>query len=195
MKLQPISRRSFLRIGATCTAVTTAAVMSGCSWVSGEKKETNATDFGILLVMDNTQATTLFNFAQTILPSGNGFPDIKTAKVINRADEEFYFVENKIQNDFKTMLDVMEYLPIFYGEFSRFSKMSNKNRLTFLNSLNDTTNETVRAVVNNCRMICYNMYYGHESTWQSIGYDGPYSKRPQVMSEQRKHYAKLVKEK
>ncbi len=195
MKLQPISRRSFLRIGATCTAATSAAVMSGCSWLSGEKQETNITDFGTLLVMDNAQATTLYAFAETILPNKPGLPDVKTARVINRADEEFYFVDEKIKNDFKTMLDVMEYLPVFYGEFSRFSKMDSKNRLTFLNSLNNTSNETVRAVVNNCRMICYNMYYGHESTWQAIGYDGPFSKRPQVMSEQRKHYAKLVGEK
>ncbi len=194
MNLEPISRRSFLRFGATCTAATTAVVMGGCSWLNGQNKANTDTEFGKLLVMDEAQARTLFTFAETILPTGNGFPDIKTAKVINRTDEEFYFVDSNIKSDFKLALDVMEYLPVFYGEFSRFSKMDHSDRLAFLKSLNDTTNETVRAVVNNCRMITYNMYYGHESTWQNIGYDGPFSRRPEVLGEQRRHYAKLVGE-
>jgi hypothetical protein len=34
------------------------------------------------------------------------------------------------------------------------------------------------------------MYYGHESKWQAIGYDGPFGKVPEQLGEQRLHYPK-----
>ena len=195
MNLEPISRRSFLRLSGTTAAVAATLLTTGCSFGKDEGQVKYATNFDTLLVLDKAQADTLFAFAEAILPSGNGFPDIQTARVIQRADEEIFFTEKKIGADVKTMLDVMEYLPVFYGEFSRFSKMAKVDRLTFLESLSDTSNETVRTVVNNCRMISYNMYYGHESTWQAIGYDGPFSKVPQKLGEQRRYYAKMVGDK
>ena len=195
MNLDSISRRSFLRYGATTAAMTTALVAGGCSFFTGKEVKKFETEFGTLLVMDTAQANTFYAFAETIIPKGNGFPDIKTAKVITRADEEVFFTSKSVQTDVKTMLDVMEYLPLFYGEFSRFSKMPISNRLTFLNSLNDTTNSTVRAVVSNCRMITFNIYYGHESTWQAIGYDGPFGKVPEQLGEQRQYYAQQVGDK
>ncbi len=192
MQIQSLSRRSFLRVAATTATITTATVTTGCSFLSGDKKSKFTTEFGTLLVMNASQANTLYAFAEAILPAGNGFPDIQKARVIQRADEEISFTEQKIINDVREMLDVMEYLPVFYGQFSRFSKMQKAERLAFLNGLNDTSSETVRAVVSNCRMITYNIYYGHESTWSAIGYDGPFAKVPQQLSEQRQYYAKVV---
>jgi hypothetical protein len=192
MNIEPISRRSFLRFGAAASVATTAVMMGGYSFFSTEKTAKFTTDFGTLLVLNQARATTFFAFAQAVIPKTKGFPDAKTAQIVERADEEFSFISTNIANDIKTVLDVLEYLPIFYGEFSRFSKMSEADRLAFLTSLNDTTNDTVRAVVNNCRMITFNMYYGHPSTWQAIGYDGPFSRVPQKLSVQRQHYAKRV---
>ena len=113
-------------------------------------------------------------------------------KFKKKAPEKSKKVPMYSKDDVKTMLDVMEYLPIAYGEFSRFSRMTPPQRLDFLNGLSYTGNDTIRAVVNNCRMISYNMYYGHESTWAAIGYDGAFSKVPQKLGEQRRHYANLV---
>jgi hypothetical protein len=192
MNLAPISRRSFLRYSSKTAAITVALGASGCSFFTGKAVTKFETQFGTLLVLDATQANTFYAFAEAIIPKGSGFPDVKTAKVVERADEETSFTAKKIQIDVKAMLDIMEYLPIFHGEFSRFSKMTMDDRLTFLNSLHNTTNDMVRAVVNNCRMITFNMYYGHESTWQAVGYDGPFGKVPEKIGEQRQHYAKQV---
>tara|TARA_B110000503_G_scaffold80101_1_gene122812 strand:+ start:2731 stop:3324 length:594 start_codon:yes stop_codon:yes gene_type:complete len=192
MQLEAISRRSFLRIGAVVSATTTAVVLGGYSWFSDNEDKNYATNFGTLLVFNQQQATTLFAYAEAILPEGDGFPDANTARVVQRLDEEVYFTTKKIASDMKSVLDAMEYLPVFYGKMSRFSKMSKVDRLNFLQGLRDTKNETVKAVVNNCRLVVFNMYYGHESTWAAIGYDGTFTKMPEIMGEQRKYYAKQV---
>ena len=35
-------------------------------------------------------------------------------------------------------------------------------------------------------------YFGHPSTWNAIGYDGPFMNLPEKRSEQRVLYARLV---
>ena len=194
MNITPISRRSFLSLSARTLAVASTTVSLGCSYATNQETIATATPFGRLLVMSEAQANTLFAFVEAIIPGGNRSSSIDYEQTVRRADEEVYFTEQKTVNDVKTMLDVMEYLPIIYGEFSRFSKMPVNKRLNLLISLKSTSNDTVRAVVNNCRMISYYMYYGHESSWQAIGYDGPFAKIPQKLGEQRLHYANLAGE-
>lgn len=191
MQLEPIPRRSFLKLSmaAGALAVTT---LNGCTQWLGVTSEPLQTSYGRLLVLNETQAKVMHAFAEAVLPQGDAFPSVVEAEVIQRLDEELYFVAANISADVKTVIDVLEWLPVFYGSFSRFSTLDSAKRIDFLNRSKETNSDIVRAVINNCRMLCFNMYYGHESSWAAIGYDGPFSQVEPRLSEQRQHYARRI---
>lgn len=192
MNITPIPRRSFLKLSLVGASISTGIVATSCSFFE-PTKEKNKTSFGILLVLNQIQAKILFSFADAILPKETNFPNAIQSQVINRLDEELFFVSESIAESLKQAVDLLEYLPIFYGYFSRFSKLSSQQRLDFLQSSQNTTSTTVRAITNNCRLLIFTMYYGHESSWNAIKYDGPFSKIPQKISPQRDFYMQQVK--
>ena len=201
--LTPLPRRRFLKFATTAPLALTPIVLTGCSFLRQSKEEASIsnenidneniekTRFGNLLSFKTDEADILFAFAEGCLTLGA--ESILTAKVIPRLDEEFYFVSSYIKDDFRLALSVIEYLPIVYGKFSRFSKLNVPDRTNFLDARKDTSSETIRAVIHNLRMAVMLTYYGHESTWQSIQYDGPFARIPQQKSLQRRHYQNLTK--
>ena len=193
MKLEPLPRRQFLKLGLISGGAV-AATLNGCGKIFEGAPESRAlaTRFGTLLVLSEDEAGVMHSFAETAIPSSAGFPTAIEAEVVQRLDEELYFISDYIVEDLKTVLNALEWMPIFYGYFSRFSKLSAEKRLRFLNGTKDTSSDTVRAVIHNCRMICFNLYYGHESTWAAIGYDGPFAGVPEIIGVQRKYYADRI---
>lgn len=192
MNITPIPRRSFLKLSLAAASVSTGLIASGCSFFE-TTKEKNITSFGTLLVLNQQEADILFSFAFVTLPLDTNFPNIIQSQVINRLDEELFFVSDFIAENLKEAIGLLEYLPMLYGYFSRFSKLSYQQRLDFLQSAQQTTSTTVRAITNNCRLLIFTMYYGHESSWNAIKYDGPFSKTPQKSSLQRDFYMQQVK--
>ncbi|MFN8353342.1 MAG: hypothetical protein U0Y10_02765 [Spirosomataceae bacterium] len=150
-------------------------------------------NYGKLLVLDGHLADIAHAFAEAALPQGNGFPSIKEATVVQRMDEELFFIDPNIQSDFKAVLYLVEAMPLLEGRFSRFSRLSREQRIAFLEQMQATTNDLYRVAIANARMVVRLMYYGHPSTWKAIGYDGPFGNIPEVLSEQRRYYASLVK--
>jgi len=191
MQLEPLPRRSFLKLGLMTGAVA-VAVLNGCTDAVTSFSGARRTPYGTLLILDEEQARTMEAFAETVVPSAKDFPSAREARVVQRLDEELFFVSGNIAADVKTVLDVLEWMPVAYGYFSRFSRLSPDKRLAFLNGTKNTGSATVRAVIHNCRMICFNLYYGHQSTWAAIGYDGPFSGIPEQLGEQRRYYAELI---
>ncbi|TGK07299.1 hypothetical protein EHO59_04105 [Leptospira semungkisensis] len=144
------------------------------------------------LFFSESELETLAALSEAILPEGPNIPTYKDAKVLERLDEEFFFVDPFLSDDFKTLVLVMEYLPLFHWKFSRFSKMSLESRRKFLSELNDSDSDLIRAVWSNLRMPIFLMYYGHESTFKMISYDGPFGNPPEKLSESRIYYNKLI---
>lgn len=200
MLSQPLPRRHLLKLfaktGALFTVSTTTGVLTGCgieNRSSSDKSPVYTTRFGNLLVLDDSHADVLFAFAQACVPSRNN--EILLAGVIQRLDEELYFVSDSIRDDFLLALDVLEYLPLIYGHFSRLSKLPLARREGLLRSLQQTRIDTVSAVLNACRMAVMMMYYGNASSWAAIHYDGPFSRLPPIQSAQRLRYQQLTKAK
>ncbi len=131
-------------------------------------------------------------WAIAVLPSQKNLPDFHQAEVIRRLDEEFYFVSEEIQEEFHMAILGLDYLPFFYGFFSRFHKLSADDRISFLEKTKDTDSDTVRAIIGNLKLVTFLAYYGHETTWKQIGYDGPFGSPPEKWSESRIHYKKSV---
>lgn len=179
------SRKNFLRLGLAG---------SGALLLGGSVCILNRTDRKLpkSLFFSDNELETLAALAEAILPEGPGIPDYKEAKVLERLDEEFYFVDPTLSEDFSTLLLVMEYLPIFYWKFSRFSRLSLESRRSFLTSLNNSDSDLIRAVWANLRMPIFLVYYGHSSTFKAISYDGPFANPPEKLSESRIYYRKLI---
>lgn len=189
MQTQPLSRRRFLKLGAV--AATGVAALALWRYLPSARKADAPlmTPYGNLLVLDAAQAATFHAYAEAVLPVAKGFPSPQEAQVVQRLDEELYFVSPAIVDDVKLVLSVLEWLPLIYGHFSRFATLPAGQRLALVNRTKQTRSDSVRAVMNNCRMLCFNMYYGHASSWTAIGYDGPFSALPEKLGEQRRYYA------
>ncbi|TGK38611.1 hypothetical protein EHQ12_04365 [Leptospira gomenensis] len=137
----------------------------------------------------------LRSFAKAILPDSEGFPDVRTAQVIERLDEEFFFLEESISGDFALALSLLEYLPVRFGYWNRFSRLTPEETRTFLKTALEDESEFVRLVVSSVRMAIFLVYYGHKSTWKTIGYDGPFGNFPETLSESRIYYKNLIRKK
>ncbi|TGK01512.1 hypothetical protein EHQ53_07510 [Leptospira langatensis] len=179
------SRKTFLRLGIAGTG---ALVLGSSICILNRSGRTLPKS----LFFSGSELETLGALSEAILPEGPNVPTYKDAKVLERLDEEFFFVDPFLSEDFKTLVLVMEYLPFFHWKFSRFSRMSLESRRKFLSELNDSDSDLIRAVWSNLRMPIFLMYYGHESTFKMISYDGPFGNPPEKLSESRIYYNKLI---
>ena len=192
MHLESGSRRKFLKFGLLAGGAV-AVTLTSFSHLLSSDNNLKKYDNHKLLILSADEANIFDSFAQTVIPTDNNFPSVEEAEVIVRLDEELYFISDNIASDIKSAINALEWLPVLYGNFSRFTQMDINQRLDFLNSTKNTKIDLVRTIVNSCRMICFNLYYGHESTWNVIGYDGPFSKIPEIQSKQREYYKKITK--
>ena len=179
-----LGRRRFLKLITAGSAGAALLPLSACA--------PNATAPEQLLVLSLGQATTLAAVAEAVVPTQAGFPTVAEARVVQRMDEELWLSDTSIQDDMGAALTVLEWLPLGYGYISRFSKLELPQRRAVLTRAMESSVETLRAVGTNLKLVSHFMYFGHASTWQAIGYDGPFQKIPPIISSQRKAYALKV---
>lgn len=187
---KPLPRRRFLKLGVIGGSTIIATSQLGCT-------KQNTLDDAVkqkkLLVLDSKEASIIAAIAQAILPSENTFPSVEQALLVERIDEELFFVSQPIQSDFKLALNVVNTMPVLYGYFSFFINLSKNDRLLCFQELQKTRFDSIRAASNAARMIINLVYFSHPSTWDLIGYDGAFARIPEQMSEQRNYYKQLTK--
>ncbi len=176
-----LGRRRFLRL---LLQTGTAAAVLPLAACSGDAPQPTR-----LLVLSGAQAVTLAALAQAVVPSQKGFPTAAQAQVVQRMDEELWLSDVSIQDDMRAALTVMEWLPLAYGYFSRFSRLGVAQQQAMVHTAMASRMDIVRAVGTNLKLVSHFMYFGHPCTWAAIGYDGPFQKLPPIQSEQRKAYA------
>ncbi|SFF65446.1 hypothetical protein SAMN04488120_1184 [Fontimonas thermophila] len=179
-------RRRFLRTAGALGALAAWGLgSSGC-----QRALHRAGDGGLLLTLSAQEATTFAAVAAAVVPTQEGFPDIETAQVVRRFDEELSFVSPVIRADLKAALDVFEWLPPLYGHFARFSVLDRDARRTLLTQLCASRIELLRAIATNLKILAQFFYFAHPAVWNAIGYDGPFGRMPEQQSEQRAWYAR-----
>ena len=133
MHLQPIRRRRLLKLGALSAVALGTAGTFMFARRHGSGHDTSG--YGPFLVLDDDHVRTLRALTDVVLPTAVAGDDALHRKVIARIDEEFYFVDGKIRDDFRLALDALEYLPVMYGRFSRFSWLETDARRAFLDDM------------------------------------------------------------
>lgn len=179
--MKKVTRKKF--IGALLLGGTTLAIIKSIP-LGGIK--------GYFLTLSKWNLDTMVKLAEAILPQGDGSPSAEKAALYRRLDEELFFCNTSISSDFRDALLFAEWYPFFCGKFSRFSRLSKQQAIEVVETGIHSKNELSRLVFNNLRMVIFLMYYGHESTFAKIGYDGPFGGFPEKLSEQRIWYAKRV---
>ncbi|MEQ1439495.1 twin-arginine translocation signal domain-containing protein [Fontimonas sp. SYSU GA230001] len=179
-----VTRRGFMKGLAAVGALAGGFAAGGC-----ERGAQIGADGRPLLALSAAQARTLGAVAEAVIPTQPGFPDARQAEVVRRFDEELSFVSPSIRSDLQAALGVLEYAPVLYGQLSRFAALDIPARREVLQAMNTSRVELLRAVGNNAKILVQFFYFGHPSVWAAIGYDGPFGKMPEQISEQRAWYA------
>lgn len=185
MDFPPLPRRRFLQAAVAGAALVAFAVPARAKPAAPERLQTAS---GVLLVLDARRAEILSAFAEATLVSGNGFPSVADAGVVARIDEELFFTDAAIRDEFLLAIDAIDLLPIAWGQFSRLRRMTAEHRRQFLDGLADTRFDVARALVNGLRMVTGLVYYAHPATGRALGCEGPHAGLPPQDSEQRAYY-------
>lgn len=184
------AKRRFLKFTMLGIGGVVAAAAGGVSYLTLTHRYRER--YGKLLSLDGHLADVVHTLAEACLPARAGFPTVQQAEVVNRLDEEMFFVSDGISADMKAALYMVEMLPLVQGYTSRFSRLTLPQRRQFLTAASDTQSDTVRAVIFNLAATMRWYYYGHPSTWAVIGYDGPFMNLPEQRGVQRVLYAEWV---
>lgn len=191
MQVEPlIPRRRFLKIGLALGITSVAAPLGVYRYFFNVKKH-YATPFGTLLVLNKRQAEILDAACRVILPQ-NKLGEQVYKDVVKRLDEELFFVEKKIQTDFKLALDSLQFMPLLFSELAFFTHLpESKQQKIFKDAMGSST-DLIRVVANNIRALLFIVFYGLEVSWPAISYDGSYSDLPALNGEQRIFYAETT---
>ncbi len=180
-----LSRRHFLK----SLLWSSAAVGAGGSLTACDTGGGRGADGRALLYLDAGEAALLSALGEAIIPTQEGFPTLEQAGVVRRVDEEMLFVGDSIQSDIHAALAVLQWTPLLYGHFSRYTQLAPEQRREVLRRMMVSGSETLRAVATNLKILIQFFYFAHPATWKATGYDGPFSHLPPIVSEQRRWYA------
>ncbi|MCZ8157917.1 MAG: hypothetical protein O9264_17485 [Leptospira sp.] len=179
MKSQPIKRKKFLlgSLGAL-------GVYFVFSPFVGRTVRT--------LFLSKNQSEVLLAYLSAILPQTFSGNDAHKKIVIQRIDEELYFVNESIQSEFYSGILLVEFYPWLLGYWSSFSKLDTRDALECIENGLKSGSLSVRAAFSSVRMLCYLIHYGQKEPWKDIKYDGPFGSFPQKISESRAYYKKQM---
>lgn len=185
MHFPPLPRRRFLQAAVAAASLAGVALPAGGS---APPPVGHRTAGGTLLVLDARRAGILLAFAEAVIAAGNGFPAVAETAMVARIDEELFFTEPAIRDDFLLALDAVDWLPVAWGHFSRLRFLPLPQRRAFIDARANTRIDAVRAAINGLRLVTGLVYYAQPSTWQAMQYGGPHAGLPPMDSEQRAYY-------
>jgi hypothetical protein len=170
-----LSRRGFLHLGAAATAVlslASAASMSGCrreeSVRTGGYQPVSLTprEFGVLAA-----------FCGSMLDS-HGHPSADEVGVARRIDKELSFhIGDRLPDDVKSALLVLEHGPLLDGYFTRFTRLTAQTGDRYLRGVLASRLRFRRDALGGLRLLAAFFYYTDQRTWVDIGYTGPMAAR------------------
>jgi len=186
--LQGLSRRKWL-VGALALGASAAFV-----WYRVQDDAANAsgTAGGRLLTFSPEEASIVLAIAEAVTPSDAVFPDIARTQVLRRFDEELFFTSEDVISDIRAAIQLIAWMPLAYGYMSRFQRLDLESRRDVFRRAHNSSVSVFRAASSGLRLMLQLMYFGHDASWQALGYDGSFTHLPQQLSEQRKFYAKAV---
>ena len=168
-----IDRRGFLRSSAGGgLAIGLAALLPGCG--------REAAAFGVsgveLRSLTPKEFAVARAAAEALLP---GLP-VEPAAIAERLDYELWAVGGAIEEDMRTVLQLLEHLTLLGGRLRRFTDLDPAERLAYLETWRDSRFNLRRAAFNAIRSFVYVFAYSDPAMWPATGFPGPWPGRIEV---------------
>jgi len=170
-KLEPLSRRSLLRL----TAVSGLALTTGCARVFGRKEAPEALRY---VNMTEAEIRVVTKFTRAVLPTArHGLPDcIDEIPTIKNVDT---MVGNMAptQRDLLSLgLWVYEYRPMASFKFSRFSSLDDERAHAYVVAMQEGA-FFERGLTTTLKALVTLNYWRDSRTWDALDYWGPVTER------------------
>lgn len=146
------------------------------------------------LFLSKNQSEVLWVYLSAVLPSGYTEQIEYRNTLIQRMDEELFFVNDSIQSEFDGAILLIEFYPWLLGYWSSFSKLNREDALETIRKGVQSKNLSVRAAFSSLRMLCYLIHYGQKESWKDIQYEGPFAAFPEKISTSRAYYKEQVRD-
>ena len=167
-----IDRRGFLRsTTGGLMAIGVASLLPGCSREAGAQ---DAADLRSLTVAEYETARLA---AEALLAGG---PAIDPADIARRMDYELWAVGGAIEQDMRTVLQLVERLTPLGGRLRRFSELDRAERLAYLHGWRNSRFNLRRASFNAVKSFVYFFAYSDPATWPSTRFPPPWPGRVRV---------------
>ena len=169
--LEPLSRRSLLRL----TAVSGVALTAGCARVFGRRDAPEALTY-VNLTEDEVRVVT--QFTRAVLPTKrHGLPDsLNEIPTIKNMD---IMVGNMDPTQRKLLalgLWVYEYRPMASFKFKRFSSLDEDRALAYVVAMQEGV-FFERGLTTTLKALVTLNYWRDSRTWDALGYEGPVTER------------------
>lgn len=165
------NRREFLKTSLAGSVVLGAAgFVAQCT----RQETTRPRD---LIFLNAREFSTLAAFARGVLPTGA--PDAVNATPY-RIDRELVHWSARGQGQARQLLALMENgTRYFLFSWQAFTKLSARELEDYLHGWETSSLDFRRTAFQALRTLAFFYYYSQDSTWKSIGYDGPWVKLKQ----------------
>lgn len=168
-------RRSFLKVG-----LGGALLLAGGGLLGWRIFELGERGYGRFIASGEAPiALSVKEFAvvkslvRALLPAEDGFPSGESLGIAQRIDEEVWAAAPELRRDLKAGLQLLEHATALQGFSSRFTRLETAAQRAYLEKLLAGSNNTLGLVAVAFKQMAHLFYYGHESVWKHIGYDGP----------------------
>ena len=170
--LAVLSRRALLK-----RSLTLGTVVTGAGFLPAACRGPGPSNADLKFLSDR-EYNTLEWFARVLLPDGYGRPGVVEMGFVRRLDELLAGVQAEdpaMAEDFKTLLLLIEYGPIFRGlSFRSFTRLSPEVQTEYIRGMERSRFNTLRLIVRNLRSLVMFFYFCDDRTWSGIRYAGPW---------------------
>lgn len=161
-----IDRRGFLRASAGGTlAIGLASLLPGCGRSASVRGSVD------LRSLTEAEYETVRAAAEALMSGG---APIDPASIATRIDYELWAVGGAIEQDMRTVLQLLERLTFLGGRVRRFSELDPEERLAYLHTWRDSRFNLRRASFNAVKSFVYFFSYSDPATWRMTGFPGPW---------------------
>lgn len=168
-----IDRRGFLRSTAGGgLAIGLASLLPGCG---GDAAAVGASG---LQLRSLTQKE--FDVARGAADALLAGVPVDPASIAQRLDYELWAVGGAIEEDMRTVLQLLEHLTLLGGRLRRFTELNPTERLAYLETWRDSRFNLRRAAFNAIRSFVYFFAYSDPALWPATGFTGPWPGRIEV---------------
>ncbi len=112
--------------------------------------------------------------ADAVIGDGGAIPvGPDEARTVDRAIEHIRAQTPDVRRGFVALAWFFEWLPVFMGEFARFSNLTRERRLRMLERCEKSALSALRQIAQMLKLVIYLQYYSEPAVERALGIEAP----------------------